>query len=253
MKTKIFIGGDFHTGHLLGLTPKELVRPNFKLEGLVCEFWDWFISKLKTYDIAILGGDLIDGPGKKDNSHLLLPSTQDQIKTSIDIIKLIKAKKYLFVYGSGYHVGQDRDDENDIALHFGGDIKTTQRISVQGINFEISHKIGKSGVPGGGDIALRNKAIWNVLSSLGTDSKQVADWILFFHAHEYRRIETDWNNILICPCMKLGIADYERYARGLSGYYSVGFIEMEITDGIVTGFEKHKFFYEVDRDYREVL
>lgn len=249
---RLLIAGDLHTGHLLGLTPAHLIR-KFKFSGLVHRFWDWWLyNTQKKYDIAVIGGDIVDGEGKKDSSHLLLPGIDDQKDAAKFILKKLNAKQYIFNYGSGYHTGQDQDHEKDIADDFGGNITTQQRFAVQGVKFDTKHTISKSTVPSGGTIQLQTQFIWNVLNTLNTDNKEIADYIIRFHAHEYRLLENDYNTVIICPALKIGMPDFDRYARKLNGYYSVGFLEFCIDKGKVVDYEHYKFTYGVDSGYKEI-
>jgi len=239
LKTQILIAGDLHCGHLLGLTPPEEMR-RFVLSKLMEDFWNfWETNTSDKFDIAFWMGDLIEGEGKRDSSHLLLPCIDDQVDLAVNIISRLNIKRHVFVYGTPYHVSNNSDYERYIAENFGGDIKTTQKKIIDGIKFDISHKVGKSGSIAGGDSILKNEMLWAYINDN-------VDYVIRGHAHEYRLEELDFLTGIICPALKICYPDLDRYGRGLKGWYTVGFLKMIIEDG-VANISKHFFRYKLNR------
>jgi len=247
---RLLIAGDLHCGHLLGLTPKENISNKFILKKLMDDFWAWWKNETKgTWDIAFWMGDLIDGEGKKDTTHLLFPSVEDQIDTAVNIIHQIGADQNIFVYGTPYHISENLDYERMIAKEFGGDIETYQKKSIQGIKFDLAHSIGKTNTPTGGDIMVKKEILWALLNDISNSS---VDYVIRGHAHEYRKVEMEYISGIICPALKIGDPNFDRYARKIRGWYTVGFLEMQIEKGKVINFIKHFYRYKIKSGYEEL-
>lgn len=215
----------------MGLTDSKRLR-HFEYSDLMYEYWLWFQNNLSHYDFAFFLGDLVEGEGRHETTFHLTTDVSEQIDMAVDIIKMINAKKNVFVYGTAYHTGKIMDYENQIAKEFGGDIAAYKKISVDGVRFDLSHDIGKSGTPTGGDIALKKEMLWTWLYDLMESGRtETADYILRGHAHEYRGVFNETTTAIICPALKIGIPDLDRYARKVKGWYTVGFMECEIIDG----------------------
>ena len=62
--------GDYHCGHRVGLTPPGWDAPEthkafYSFRRMA---WDWYADtcrKIGPVDLALINGDLVDGPGKK--------------------------------------------------------------------------------------------------------------------------------------------------------------------------------------------
>jgi hypothetical protein len=245
---KIGIFTDFHCGHLLGLTPPESIQQDFELAELMQDFWTWFARSLThDYDFAFFLGDLVEGEGKQETTFHLTTDVDRQIEISQKIIRYINAKQNIFVYGTPYHTGKIMDYENQIAREFGGDISTYKKVNIGGVKFDLAHDIGKSGTPTGGDIMLKKEMLWTALYDLVTcNAGETADFILRGHAHEYRFIGDDNCTAFICPALKIGMPDYDRYGRRVKGKYHVGFLECFIDNGRGTMQEPKLYKYQIE-------
>ncbi len=246
---KILLAGDLHCGHLLGLTPPQYHNSNWPHADVMSNLWKWFDENLsKKYDVAVWNGDLVEGEGRHESSFHLTTDMNVQIEMAIDVVKHVGAKKNLFQYGSPYHAGQIMDYEKQIANYFNEDIKAIRKVTLAGVNFKFQHQIGKTTTPVGGDIMLRKGALWEMIYSV-MDKRQPAQYCIFSHAHEYRRVENEHMTGIILPALKMGAPDYDRYARRMAGgFYSVGFLEAEIKNKQVE-FKKHLFQYRISDEY----
>lgn len=254
---KLLALADTHCGHLLGLTPPKYQRGGWKLSHLMSDYWDWFESKIKKVgkpDYAIWTGDIVDGEGKRDTSHHLTTDPEQQQDMAIDIIKMVGAKKNVFVYGTPYHTGSVIDYENRIAEHLGESISYKQKVNIGGVRFNIMHTTGKSGNPVGGDIGIKTASVWSLLYDL-IDGREHADIVLRAHAHEYRHVGNELIKAFIQPALKIGKPDHDRYPRRLDGWYTVGFLEFDYKKGTPAQNvwpNLHQYKYLVQEGYVEI-
>lgn len=249
---RVFIGSDTHCGSLMGLTPPGFIdigEKIFELKDLMNNFWGWFISRLiGPFDYALWLGDLVDGEGPKDSSFHLTTNMDIQIQMAQAVIDTVNAKHNIFVYGTPYHTGNRFDFENLVAKKYGGDIDARKKIKIGGVKFDLMHAIGKSDTPVGGDIMVKKAALWSLIDDVLQGRTEHADYLLRGHAHEYRMDENEICTGIICPSLQLGIKRFNRYARKLQGWYSVGFLVIDINPENGTH-RLHKYFFR--HQYRE--
>ena len=251
---KGIIISDTHSGHLLGLTPPQFRTSRPEIDDIMAPFWDWWMSSLNLdgYDVMIHCGDIVDGDGHKDTSFHLTTDINQQVAISKAVIDSVNARKHLFVYGTPYHGGDILDYEKIVADSYGGKISWRQQVDIEGVRFSISHVIGKTTTPVGGDIALRKKMVWDALYSV-KDTGEAADVILCGHAHEYRLVADDQVTACICPALKIGDANFDRYGRKMQGgHYHVGFIEFVVDNGRLVEFSPKIYRVNVKREYERI-
>jgi hypothetical protein len=253
----IVVLGDIHAGHRLGLTPPKYQWPGFALAELMERFWDWFVLSLpENPDYCFVMGDTVDGEGKKENTFHLTTDINEQINIAAEVIRQVNACKNIFIFGTPYHTGNLKDYEYQVADRFKTeetpDISEKQKVSVDGVCFDLCHKVGKTNTPVGGDIMLKKAAIWSALEDVLTENPERADYIIRAHAHEWRYTENSLSAAMICPALKIGDPNFDRYARGLDGWYDVGFLVFRI-DNRKVDMEKHFFKYELPKGgYRSI-
>ena len=116
---------DLHCGHRSGLTPPAWqwardtgYRATDKFGILQHEMWQWYVSALtplRPIDLLIVVGDAVDGKGSRSGGTELITSDRNvQVDMAAKCIKLARADRYAMVRGTGYHVGQDDDWEDQI-------------------------------------------------------------------------------------------------------------------------------------------
>ena len=124
MKKEILVMafGDLHTGHRCAVTPPygwykhsdDPVRNEYlRWQKALWNFWKK-ATAIKT-DYAFCMGDLIEGPGQRNSGKEILCPVSEQIKMATCVLKEIRTDRLVMVYGTPYHVGVDRDNEDDIA------------------------------------------------------------------------------------------------------------------------------------------
>lgn len=245
MKKRILAISDLHCGHRSGLTPKQyqfnyLEKPRTlpdkkrkKYGEIQKHVWDWYSKKVKSLgkiDVLFFLGDGTDGSGSKDGGTELITSDLSiQTEMAIESLALTKAKKMAGVYGSPYHVSPKYMDLEDAIAKELGFVSMGSRefIEVEGVTFDLKHKVGKSSIPHGQGTMLAKQWLWNEVWS-GKDLQPRADVYLRGHIHDENAIgKKDWMAISL-PGMewasKFG-------TRMVDGIVSVGFLEIIVDKG----------------------
>lgn len=226
---KILLEGDLHCGNHLGLTPPE---HQGEWADILAPLWAWREAELKAIgpvDIHVLNGDLIDGPGRKDNLGLFTTDTKEQRRWAVQCIGRVKAKHRFFTYGTAYHVASTYEAERDIAEHFGTEAQDTVLLKAGGVRFNFRHHVGRSDVPAGFG-AQDGKEITRALLQEVTDGYEAADIFARNHVHYWSRVDVKRRTAFTCPAWELNIdAPGSLYPRQLrTQWYDVGYVLIEI-------------------------
>jgi hypothetical protein len=183
--------GDLHCGHLGGLTPPSFWT--YKTPDTTKRAWDFFSAALLEVgkvDTLILNGDLIDGQGTRSGGIELIESDLDrQCEMAIEIIESISAKQVLISHGTPYHVSNHGSQEEiKIAKAVGAEVHSHIFKEINGLVFDVRHKINSSSVPHGRATPLCKEAMWNKLKSIdGAQPK--ADILLRSHVHYHIAVQ----------------------------------------------------------------
>ena len=200
MSKRGIVVGDFHCGHLAGLTPPEYQDREYKNSTtkrnkwakLQKELWIKYkelLKKYEPYDFGLYMGDGIDGTGfRSGGSELIRPDIDDQIDMAVYVcndVRLHSTKKFEWVgvYGTPYHTGNSMDHENSVAKDAGfKKIGSHEWIDVNGCIIDIKHFVSSSTIPHGRHTALSRAQLWNVLWA-EQDLVPKANIILRGHVH----------------------------------------------------------------------
>jgi len=222
MKTKYgLFCGDFHCGHIVGLTSPEWQRKKIlsistkrnKFYQIAHELWNSFVEILKQLpplDFVVCNGDLIEGKGKRSGgTELLTTSMVEQCDMACNVINKIrlyckKDFKLILTYGTPYHTANEGDDyENVIAKEVQADkIGAHEWITVNGVTFDIKHKVGNSSIPHGRFTALAKAGLWNRIWALDEKLQPNADVIIRSHVHSYRFTGTSNQLCMSLPALQ---------------------------------------------------
>lgn len=239
-RRRILVLSDLHCGHNAGLTPPDWWsnRPRLgKFNDQHRETYHWFkdtVSLLKP-DIAIIPGDAIDGKGKRSGSSEQLVTTyKEQCDMALEAIKLTGAKQVVMVHGTPYHVGEDGEEHEEyiarklqaegIETHISGH----EFVTINGINFDIKHKLGSSSIPHGRTTALNKEKLWNQLWSQRKQQPE-ADVIIRGHVHYHAYTGGPGWLGMTCPALQGWGSKYG--VEQCSGLVDFGLIHMDVYDG----------------------
>jgi len=238
---KVIALGDLHSGHRAGLTPPQWQYP---IRGGTKQRNAWGKSQHETWgayldliektkppiDLLIVNGDLIDGRGQLSGSTELLTTDRvEQAQMAYEALKIWGARKVVISYGTPYHVAADGDDlERSIAESLGGEIHSHPFVEVEGVTFDIKHKVGSSSIPHGRGTPLAKEWLWNLLWA-EREEQPKADIILRSHIHYFSYIgDTGW---IAMSMPALQIAGTKYGGRQCSGTVDWGLVEFNVDAG----------------------
>ena len=192
---RVLVISDLHSGHAVGLTPPSWLDTPSKTASparlklaryrkFAYEKFHTKIKELQPIDVLLVNGDCIDGREKKSGgSELIAVDRDDQCDMASELIRFIKAKKIVMTYGTPYHCGSIEDHENKIAREVKAEkIGGHEWVSVNGLVFDLKHKVGSSSIPHGRFTSIAKEKLWNLLWSEREESPK-SDIIIRSHVH----------------------------------------------------------------------
>jgi len=239
MKKGVIIS-DLHAGALSGLTP-----PNWqsrgegwreKVRNVQKQCWDWFDKTMNSFpelDFLICNGDAVDGEGyKTGGSEQLTTDTNVQAEMASWTLRRYMAKqtKLFMTYGTPYHTGSVSDVEALIAhdcnaTEIGGQVF----IDIEGVIFDLKHKVGASAIPHGRANSIKKASLWNnVWADAGEQPR--ADVLIRSHVHYHQACyDPDFGWQMTTPCLQ-GFGN--KYgARQCEGRVHFGLLYVECDKG----------------------
>lgn len=228
--------GDYHCGHRLGLTPPDHMGTK-ALKATVGKLWDFresVLEQIGPVDIHILGGDLTEGPGKKDSMPVMETDLLNQAEWAEECALRVKLKKggsRYICYGSDYHVVQSLSIERTIARALGCHIDDTIRLRIKGVRFNFRHFCGRSDIERG-QPTQDAREITRELIQETIYGYEAADIYGRHHVHYSTGARLEDRQAYTCGAWQLPIPDKSvSYPRKLrSVYYSVGLTLVQILD-----------------------
>lgn len=230
---KILILSDLHCGHRYGLAHPEQCVNKIQLEGW--KFFEEGIKKNGPYDIVFLNGDAIDGKGKKNSGvELITTNLEEQADMAIKILRRIqflnknKSLQFYFTRGTPYHTGEAEDWENLIAREFRIGNKTnigeTLLIEVNGITFDLKHKISSGSLPHTRSSAPGRDIVFAILKE-SLEGRAKADVFIRSHVHYYNFVECMNRIAVTTPALQINSSYGERQCNGIVNF---GFMVCEV-------------------------
>ena len=208
MKRIVFIS-DLHCGSIYGLTPpeyyeadndrREMQREAYMAYAGIVEAW-------KKPDLLCVNADCIDGSqSKQGGAELTTPDRNIQAEMAEECIGMWESQKTLMTFGSGYHVsGGAEDFEHNIARHIGATIGGRLNFEVEGVEFDMRHKIGSSSIPHGRATPLLREMMWNLMrESLDGRQGDKLRVVVRSHVHYHIWIEQYKRVMFTTPCLQL--------------------------------------------------
>jgi len=227
-KTVVMLG-DLHCGHQAGLTPKAWHYGRDKVAKLRKEMWNWYAKEaasIPTPHLVVANGDLIDGRGEANGARELITVEQiEQATMASEALKVWGAKNYAMSYGTPYHSGKKENYEDLIAKDLGCKPKNHLFLEVNGIKFDIKHKVGSSGVPHGRATAINKANVWNAIwADMGQQPR--CDVFIRSHVHYHMYSGDSVRLCMTLPALQAAATEYG--ARQCEGYVDFGFVVFTI-------------------------
>ncbi|MDD5363391.1 MAG: metallophosphoesterase [Ignavibacteria bacterium] len=247
---RILIISDLHCGNRFGLTPppwqyKEREGYYHKIGAFQRSLWTWYSSMIdkikseKPIDVLVCNGDAIDGKGERSGgTELLEADRNEQIKIAKTCIEQAAAKKIIIVNGTPYHTGKEDDFEATLAALLNAQYANHCHINVDGVRFDIRHKVNSSVIPHGRYTAPRREAVWSAMwGERGLSEK--ADFIIRSHVHYFTLSEDAATTVITTPSLQ-GWTKYG--SRECSGIVDLGFLVIDCDKGNAA---TSKYFFDM--------
>lgn len=187
-KQRVVIVSDPHCGHRAGLTPPNHWQYGTSYYAQQKKTWDFYekaIKSLQPIDILLCNGDAIDGKGDRSGGTEIYESDrQKQAKIAKECLEISKAKQYIIVAGTPYHVGAEEDFERQLAWDLNTELEGHAFFEVNGVKFDATHKIGSSSVPHARYTALARSKLWNNIWAIKKGQPN-SDIIIRSHVHYF--------------------------------------------------------------------
>jgi hypothetical protein len=248
-KRRVLIVSDFHSGHFVGLTPpswhdapSKTAEPwRIKLAEFRRKSYSVFynlVQQLKPIDVLLVNADCIDGRGEKSGGTELLTSDRDrQCDMATEIIKSIGAKKIVMTYGTGYHCGALEDFEDRVAKDVKAEkIGGHEWVDVNGVVFDMKHKVGASSIPHGRFTSIAREKLWNGLWAEREESPR-SNVIIRSHVHYHVFCGGDGWLALTTPALQGPGSKYG--TRQCSGTVDFGLVHFDINPSGSYAWESH--------------
>ena len=221
--------GDLHSGHRVGLTPPRWQWSlNPKWGPVQSQLWDAFtniVDSLKPIDILFVNGDCVDGKGiRSGGTELITPDRKEQAEMAAECINYIGAEKIVMTYGTPYHTGVSEDWEDIVAEKVGAEeIGSHLWPQVNGVVFDLKHKVGNTTVPYSKGTAISKERLWNLLWN-EHDEQPKANIILRSHIHWYFQCgDADWQAIYLPALQGMGSKFGGRQCQNIVHFGAVHF------------------------------
>jgi len=195
--------------------------------------WEWFsrkIDALRPIDYLFVNGDAIDGKGERSGGTEQLEADRSkQAEIAAEVIRFIAAPSVVMIYGTPYHVGKEEDWERSVATAVGAEkIGGHEWVDVNGLVFDLKHKVGSSQIPHGRYTAVAREALWNLVWS-SHDGQPRSDVIVRSHVHYFAHCGNSDSLALTTPALqgwgsKFGV-------RECSGTIDIGFLTFDVEEG----------------------
>ncbi len=229
MKRMVVIS-DMHCGHLVGLTPPRWHYQNdgklYKNQKELWRFYTETIDSLKPIDILVVNGDAIDGKGyRAGGADQKTTDRLEQVEMAVECIEYAQAKTVRMTYGTPYHTGSEEDWESIIADRVGAKIEGHAFFDIDGVVFDIKHKVGGSSIPHGRNTALLREKLWNTMWS-ERDQQRRADVLIRSHVHYHTFGGTHVGITMTTPALQGFGSKYG--VRQCSGIVDIGMIYFDI-------------------------
>jgi hypothetical protein len=226
---RVLVVSDLHCGHRAGLThPDHWVKGSayFEQQKKTWNFFEEGVKSLGKIDILVCNGDAIDGKGDKSGGTEQIETDRGkQVDIAEKCLKWINAGENRFIYGTPYHTGIEEDWERELALRLKSEIRGHDFFEVNGVKFDVKHKIGSSTIPHGRYTPIAKEKLWNTIwADRGGQVK--ADITIRSHVHYYLTSgNANWTGIVTPALQGFG----SKYGvRQCSGTVDYGFIWIDI-------------------------
>lgn len=245
-KKRMLILSDLHAGHAVGMTPPafnpQYTDPLMHIDSEYrSKLYEWTmdeIKKLGRIDITIHNGDAVDGKGYKSGStEAIEPDRNRQVEMARTFLEAINTKELRLTYGTGYHVGNEEDFEDNLADALGCPRPlAVLNVEVNGLVFNFKHKVGGSQIPHGRLTAQLRDKVWNdIWAQRGEFPKSDVQ----IRSHNHYFVHGGNYDFLVIGTPALQGYGSKYGSRIMSGTVDYGFIHADIDEKGRLSWEPH--------------
>lgn len=238
--TRVLVVSDTHCGHKTGLTPpdwqyktdtkSEHLRKLGDIQRAIWGFWNWSAETFKP-DVVLHIGDVIDGTGDRSGgTEEITTDREEQVEMAVQAFSVFKTDRFHVVRGTPYHTGKEEDWENVFATRIGAGIGDHSIISVEGVMFDLKHKIGASSIPHGRATAINRERLWSSLWA-ERDMMPSCNYIIRGHVHYHAAAGAFNQWQMTAPCLQWGT---KFGSRQCSGTIDLGCLVFDCHEGEAT-------------------
>jgi hypothetical protein len=238
--TRVVIISDMHAGHRAGLCCPGWQTPE-SAPGVLGTFarqqramWAWYsatMASLQPIDVLIVNGDAFEGKGKRNQGvELITSDMMGQCQIAAACINEAKAKAVRLTSGTPCHTSPDGDDWEDVLLTLtqATSLDGHLFVEIEGVVFDIKHKVGSSGIPHGRHTAVSKERLWNVLWH-ERQGAPLANVIIRSHVHYHEFSGNPTHLAMTTPALQGFGSKYGE--RQCSGVVDIGFVHFDVEDG----------------------
>ena len=184
---RVLVVSDLHCGANTGLTPPKW--QSTELQSTLYNLYLNWLDELRPIDILLVNGDAIDGTGdKQGGTEQITTDRLVQCDIAMECLWQVDAKQTHIIAGTPYHTGNAEDFEQIIAAKVEGYFHSRGFFNINGVEFNLKHKIGAASVPHTRLTPLAREILQNREWHLeGTES--LARVLIRSHVHYYEQIE----------------------------------------------------------------
>jgi len=191
LRKKTVAIADGHSGHRVGLAPPRYQNrySDDRFNAIQREMWKIYtkaIDRQKPIHTLFYNGDLIDGKGERSGgTELITTDRLVQVEMAVEAMLYTEAEHIFITFGTGYHTGSEEDFEQIIADKVKAELIDDQIwVDVNGVVFDLKHKISNSSVPYSKAMPVSKERLQNLLWNEHQEQPK-ADIILRAHVHEF--------------------------------------------------------------------
>jgi hypothetical protein len=184
-------------------------------------------------DVVFFLGDAVEGKGKRSGgSELIRIGWKDQIDMASIVISEPGCSRITMVYGTGYHVGDDDDYEDQVAQNIGAVIKDHAFPTCNGIQFDLKHKVSSSTIPHGRATPIQKAKLWNAMWSDHDKGQPLADVLIRGHVHYHEYTGNPRGLAMTMPALQGWGSKFGQ--RQCEGIVDTGLVYFDIRPGDTT-------------------
>ncbi len=206
------------------------IQASFNQRKLL-ELWNSMLDTVGHVDICIVNGDTCDGAQPKEFAQTLWTSDlKGQVDSAVQLLKTVKADRFMGTLGSGYHTQIQRPLDQAVMEALGGEFGNELLIDLkkENVRLHVQHFVGVS--TSSWQYRTTSLARDMVLMYLNQSAEKYGkcQWVIRGHAHYFVGALYSTQSGIVLPCWKL--KDPYAVKKGLLTPPDIGWVLLEVDD-----------------------